>query len=138
MGNLVLARYVNQSIMIGDDIKITVVRMRNGQVNLAIDAPKNLTVDRLEIYESKLRAKYNAFDGLVPNPEEYKAKADLALKINNLIEFFRIENHGVAALLLGITTNEMNKLNRGILDDFSIEQLENFLRKIETKLGGVW
>ena len=48
---LVLTRNEGQSLMIGDDIQVSVVAGRNGQVKLAIDAPKSVQVHREEIYE---------------------------------------------------------------------------------------
>lgn len=48
---LVLARRVNQSFMIGDDIEIVVVEIRGDQVKLGIKAPKDIKVFRQEVYE---------------------------------------------------------------------------------------
>ena len=48
---LVLARKPNQSIMIGDDIEIRIVDVKGDQVKIGITAPKNIRVDRKEIYE---------------------------------------------------------------------------------------
>ncbi|MBE3574018.1 MAG: carbon storage regulator CsrA [Firmicutes bacterium] len=47
---LVLTRKVDQSIVIGDDIRITVVEIRHDQVKLGIDAPRSISVHREEIY----------------------------------------------------------------------------------------
>lgn len=47
---LVLTRKVNQSIMIGDQIKVIVVDVRGDQVKIGIDAPKEISVHREEIY----------------------------------------------------------------------------------------
>jgi len=47
---LVLTRKVNQSIMIGDQIKVVVVDVRGDQVKLGIEAPKTISVHREEIY----------------------------------------------------------------------------------------
>ncbi len=49
-GNLVLSRMIDQSIVIGDSITITVLRIERGQVRLAISAPKNLSVHRAEVW----------------------------------------------------------------------------------------
>ena len=54
---LVLSRQTDQSIMIGDDIEIFVVEVRGGKVRLGINAPKQVTVHRKEIYEIILREK---------------------------------------------------------------------------------
>ncbi|MBI2914871.1 MAG: carbon storage regulator CsrA [Firmicutes bacterium] len=47
---LVLTRRVDESIMIGDDIKVTVIDIRGEQVKLGIVAPKSIPVHREEIY----------------------------------------------------------------------------------------
>jgi len=47
---LILTRRVQESIIIGDDIKITICGIDRGQVKLGIDAPKEVEVHREEIY----------------------------------------------------------------------------------------
>lgn len=47
---LVLSRQRDQRIMIGDDIIITVVEIRENKVRLGIEAPKEIPVHRDEIY----------------------------------------------------------------------------------------
>jgi carbon storage regulator len=47
---LVLTRKVNESIIIGDDVKITVVEVKGEQVKLGISAPKRISVHREEVY----------------------------------------------------------------------------------------
>ena len=48
---LVLARRLNESIMIGDDIEIVVIDIKGDQVKLGIKAPRKVTVHRKEIYQ---------------------------------------------------------------------------------------
>lgn len=48
---LILTRRISESIIIGDDVKITVLGVKGNQVRLGIDAPKHLPVHREEIYE---------------------------------------------------------------------------------------
>ena len=48
---LILARKPGESIMIGDNIKITLLDIKGEQIRLGIDAPREITVHRLEIYE---------------------------------------------------------------------------------------
>lgn len=52
---LVLSRHAGESIIIGDDIVITVVSLGDGKVRLGISAPKHIAVDREEI---RLRPDY--------------------------------------------------------------------------------
>jgi carbon storage regulator len=47
---LVLTRKPNESIMIGDDVEVSVVEIRGDQVKLGIKAPRNLVVHRKEIF----------------------------------------------------------------------------------------
>ena len=48
---LVLRRKIDQSIMIGDHIRVVVVDIRGDQVKLGIDAPRDVMVHRQEIYQ---------------------------------------------------------------------------------------
>ena len=56
---LILNRYPGQSILIGDDITITVIKSDRGQVTIGIDAPRDIAVDREEIRERKLESITN-------------------------------------------------------------------------------
>lgn len=47
---LVLARKINESIMIGDNIEVVVVDIKGDQIKLGIRAPKEVSVHRAEIY----------------------------------------------------------------------------------------
>jgi carbon storage regulator len=49
MGQLVLSRKRNEKILIGDDISIMIVDIRGDQVQVGIDAPRNIRVDREEV-----------------------------------------------------------------------------------------
>ena len=48
---LALARKVNQSIIIGNDIEITLLEIKGDQVKIGINAPKSVPIYRKEIYE---------------------------------------------------------------------------------------
>jgi carbon storage regulator len=47
---LVLTRKPNQSIMIGDDIEVTVLSIMGDKVRIGIDAPREIPVFRKEVY----------------------------------------------------------------------------------------
>ena len=49
---LVLSRQRDESIFIGDNIKITVVDIRGDKVRLGIEAPTEIPVHRQEVYEA--------------------------------------------------------------------------------------
>ncbi|CAN5816090.1 hypothetical protein BH11PLA1_BH11PLA1_17280 [soil metagenome] len=49
---LVLSRQRDETIMIGDDIEITIVDIRGDKVRLGINAPSKVAVHRKEVYES--------------------------------------------------------------------------------------
>ncbi len=57
---LVLSRQVDEKIIIGDDIVITVVEIRRGLVRLGIDAPRNVTVHREEVYNAIKASEENS------------------------------------------------------------------------------
>lgn len=54
---LVLSRHRDESIMIGDDIVITIVDIRGDKVRLGIQAPAHVSVHRQEIYDAIQREK---------------------------------------------------------------------------------
>ncbi len=49
---LILARKVNESIIIGDQIEVSIIDIKGDQVKLGIKAPGNVKVYRMEIYQA--------------------------------------------------------------------------------------
>ena len=49
---LILSRKADESIIIGDDIVVTIVRIQGDKVRLGIEAPRDVTVHRKEVYEA--------------------------------------------------------------------------------------
>lgn len=54
---LVLSRQRDESIMIGDDVEVTIVDVRGDKVRLGITAPRSIPVHRREVYEAIQREK---------------------------------------------------------------------------------
>jgi len=72
---LVLTRKLNEEIIIGDGIRLTVVEIAPGRVKLGITAPRHVKVDRAEIHERK------------QSEGEIKSElADVPVVVNRVIE----------------------------------------------------
>ena len=73
---LVLSRQKDESIMIGDDIELTVVDVRGEKVRLGITAPAHVPVHRKEVYEAIKREQRASAEaaGREPGPVESLAK----------------------------------------------------------------
>ena len=48
---LILTRRIGETLMIGDEVTVTVVGISGGQARIAIDAPKSVEVHRQEVYD---------------------------------------------------------------------------------------
>ncbi len=49
---LVLSRHIDESIMIGDEVEITIVDIRGDKVRVGINAPSSVAVHRKEVYQA--------------------------------------------------------------------------------------
>ena len=56
---LVLSRHRGESIVISHDITITIIEIRDDKVRLGIEAPREVTVHRQEIYDAIQRQQQN-------------------------------------------------------------------------------
>ena len=48
---LILTRKVNESLRVGDDVTLTVLGIKGGQIRIGINAPRDVEVHRQEVYE---------------------------------------------------------------------------------------
>ncbi|MCZ6517853.1 MAG: carbon storage regulator CsrA [Gammaproteobacteria bacterium] len=65
---LILTRRVGESVVIGDDVDVTVLGVKGNQVRLGVKAPREISVHREEIYQRIRREKENGgVTGHVPN-----------------------------------------------------------------------
>ena len=54
---LVLSRHVDESLIIGDDVEIVVVEIRGDKVRLGVQAPREVSVHRREVYDAIQRER---------------------------------------------------------------------------------
>ena len=59
---LILTRRVGESLVIGDDVVVNVPGVKGNQVRIGVDAPKDVSVHREEIYD-RIQADKNGKDG---------------------------------------------------------------------------
>jgi len=48
---LILTRRIGETLMIGDEVKVTVLGVKGNQVRIGVDAPRDVSVHREEIYD---------------------------------------------------------------------------------------
>jgi carbon storage regulator len=68
---LILTRRVGETVMIGDDVTITVLGVKGNQVRVGINAPKHVAVHREEIYERIKREQQSDSETEKPKATEY-------------------------------------------------------------------
>jgi len=71
---LVLSRTKDESIMIGDDVQITIVDVRGDKVRLGITAPKAIPVHRMEVYQAIQKEKA---EQMIPIEQQDESKPPL-------------------------------------------------------------
>ena len=54
---LILTRRIGENVIIGEDIKVAILGVKGNQIRLGIEAPKNVSVHREEIYDKIQRDK---------------------------------------------------------------------------------
>jgi carbon storage regulator len=67
---LILTRRVGESLMIGDEISVTVLGVKGNQVRLGVNAPKTVSVHREEIYQRIQQEKVEGRARPVPTDED--------------------------------------------------------------------
>ena len=72
---LVLTRRVGETLVIGDDVTVTVLSFKGNQVRLGISAPKDISVHRQEIYLRIQEEKHSTSEDKTEDVDETKGTA---------------------------------------------------------------
>ncbi len=73
---LILTRRIGESLIIGDNINVTVLGIRGNQVRIGVNAPKDVTVHREEIYE-KIRNEQGGSQGNATKKSDDQSDSDV-------------------------------------------------------------
>ncbi|MDR1287037.1 MAG: carbon storage regulator CsrA [Treponema sp.] len=66
---LILSRKVNEKIMIGDDISVSIIEVRGDQVRIGVEAPRSIKVFRREVFDAIKAENRAAADSQAVLPE---------------------------------------------------------------------
>ncbi len=64
---LILTRRVGETLMVGDEVTVTVLGVKGNQVRIGVNAPKEIAVHREEIYQRIQKEKEQSNDEQVPD-----------------------------------------------------------------------
>jgi carbon storage regulator len=122
---LVLSRRLNQSIVIAGEVRVTVLAISPSRIELGVEAPRQITVDREEIHQRRMvqlgLGKVFADLGLV-DADELQSKVRLAVAINRQVAA-RGWSPAQMAVELGISQLQVSALLHYELGEFSVERL---------------
>jgi carbon storage regulator CsrA len=118
---LVLTRKANEEILIGDDIKITLVRIKGGSVRVGIEAPSDIKVTRGELNRfAKAEVEIDPVAEVFAHPESQNLAGHLAAGTNRVAKADALTAATKTELFVGTVSRSGNetKLRRAPLSGF--------------------
>ncbi len=79
---LVLSRKIGESIIIGDNIEVKVLKIDNGTVKIGIIAPTNVKIYRQEIYQTVADQNKKTISEIVNSPNDLKHLKEVLKNVN--------------------------------------------------------
>ncbi len=73
---LILTRRVGETLMVGDDVTVTVLGVKGNQVRIGVNAPKEVAVHREEIYQRIQKEREGGSNGNGQGRQEWVQEAD--------------------------------------------------------------
>lgn len=74
---LILTRRVGESVIVGNDVTVTVLNVKGNQVRIGVNAPKEIAVHREEIYQRiKREAQGGVARAAIQNPDDSENEED--------------------------------------------------------------
>lgn len=71
---LILTRRIGESLMIGDEVTITVLGVKGNQVRIGVNAPKDVSVHREEIYQRIQKEKVANLEAALHSKDNHKSQ----------------------------------------------------------------
>ena len=69
---LVFTRKRGESLIIGNEIEVTILNIGSGSIKIGVNAPRHISVHRQEVYEAIKRENVAASQSQIPSPEVLK------------------------------------------------------------------
>ncbi len=105
---LILTRRIGETIMIGDEVTITVLGVKGNQVRIGINAPKEISVHREEIYQRIQREKEDENNIKIP-PVITTISRNIAASSFNFSLFILLKFSFVNRIYLSLIINKLKR-----------------------------
>lgn len=105
---LILTRRIGESLIIGENIKATVIKINGNQVSIGFEAPKDVKIHREEIYNKIKNEIFNETEDEYIKIEQnsYINKFKPKYKIGDIVYYLNGKNIKCKSIIKGVTINK--------------------------------